>query len=390
MDTLEQRLKNFADAIDLKEPDKVPVSMEVTGWPLNYAGWTLAEAINDPINGAKAYCKFMDDIPYDCHILDFGYMSYPEIYKELGNNEFVMAADGVGIQHAQSNISFFPDEDYEEVITDYINYTKEKRVRQQYSIYSLPKEEAYEHLKRAAILFRQLNDFSMGCNRILTEHGKFAAIAVGRMAAGYGSALNTLFDHLRGMKNTLIDLRRRPEQLDRLCDVITRLNDRPFDMSMMDGLPFKMGTTVYHSECFLSNKQFEKYFLNGFKEKWMPYMEQGLKFFLKGEGSFMNTLHYYDDFPKGSMVIMLEQDDPFEVYKIIGGKHTLIAGIPVEMLQNSTPQECVDYAKRCFDTFAPGGGFIFGNNKPMLCARDAKEENVRAVYEFADEYSRKK
>ena len=99
MDTLEQRLKNFADAIDLKEPEKVPVSMEVTGWPLTYAGWTLPEAINDPENGAKAYCKFMDDIPYDCHILDFGYMQYPEINKELGNNQLVLAPDGVGIQH---------------------------------------------------------------------------------------------------------------------------------------------------------------------------------------------------------------------------------------------------------------------------------------------------
>ena len=389
MDTLEQRLKNFADAIDLKEPDKVPVSMEVTGWPLNYAGITLPEAVNDPENGAKAYCKFMDDIPYDCHILDFGYMSYPGVNAELGNNDLVLAADGVGIQHPQGNLSFFPDEDYEEVINDYVNYTTEKRVRQKYSIYSLPKEEAYEHLKRAAILYRKLNTFSMGCNRILEEKGKFTAVGVGRMAAGYGSALNTLFDQLRGMRNTLIDLRRRPEQVDRLCAVIEKLSERPFDMHSMDGLPFKMGTTVYHCECFISDKQFEKYFLNGFKEKWMPYMEQGLKFFLKGEGSFMNTLKYYDDFPKGSMVIMLEQDDPFEVYKQIGGRHTIIAGAPIELLQNSTPEKCVDYAKRCFDTFAPGGGFIFGNNKPMLCARDAKEENVRAVYEFAEEYSRK-
>ena len=389
MDTLEQRLKNFADAIDLKEPDKVPVSMEVTGWPLNYAGITLPEAVEDPENGAKAYCKFMDDIPYDCHILDFGYMSYPGVNAELGNSDMVLAADGVGIQHPQGKLSFFPDEDYEEVINDYVNYTTEKRVRQKYSIYSLPKEEAYEHLKRAAILYGKLNRFSMGCNRILSEKGKFAAVGVGRMAAGYTSALNTLFDNLRGMRNTLIDLRRRPDQVDRLCAVIEKLNERPFDMHSMDGLPFKMGTTVYHCECFISDKQFEKYFLKGFEEKWMPYMEQGLKFFLKGEGSFMNTLKYYDRFPKGSMVIMLEQDDPFEVYKLIGGKHTIIAGAPIELLQNSTPEKCVDYAKRCFDTFAPGGGFIFGNNKPMLCARDAKEENVRAVYEFAEEYSRK-
>jgi hypothetical protein len=41
-----------------------------------------------------------------------------------------------------------------------------------------------------------------------------------------------------------------------------------------------------------------------------------------------------------------------------------------------TKEECVDFVKRCFDTFAPGGGFIFMQNKPLLCATDAKTENL--------------
>ena len=203
----------------------------------------------------------------------------------------------------------------------------------------------------------------------------------------FRSPLSQICDEVRGLKDTLIDLRRRPEKVDALVDVMAAMAP-PVNPHWNDGLPYKIGMTIYHIECFLTPKQFDKYFWEPFTAQFRPYMEDGVKFLLKGEGSFLNTLDHYNDLPDHSMLFMLEQDDPFEAYKIIGAKHSLIAGASIDMLQCSTKEECLAFAQRCFDTFAPGGGFIFGNNKPLLGAKDAKTENILAVYQFADKYSR--
>lgn len=52
----------------------------------------------------------------------------------------------------------------------------------------------------------------------------------------------------------------------------------------------------------------------------------------------------------------------------------------------ATPINAIfDYVKKSFDTFAPGGGFIFSPNASLMSAADAKVENVIATYETANE-----
>ena len=119
-------------------------------------------------------------------------------------------------------------------------------------------------------------------------------------------------------------------------------------------------------------------------------MEKGAKYFLKGEGAFLNTIERYKELPKGSMLILLDQDDPFEAYKLIGSHQTLAAGPNLDLLKAGTKQQCIDYTKKCFDTFAPGGGFIFCPPKSIVAPSDVTDENVVAVYEFANEYAKKK
>jgi len=153
--------------------------------------------------------------------------------------------------------------------------------------------------------------------------------------------------------------------------------------------PYPLGRTVYHIECFISPEQFDEFFFDPFTELMLPFMEAGMKFFVKGEGRFLNTIDRYRKLPKGAVVFMLDQDDPFEIYKAIGDWQSIGAGITADLLQMGTKEQCTDYVKKCFDTFAPGGGFIFLQNKPLLCAADANIGNLTAVYELANELSLK-
>ena len=107
--------------------------------------------------------------------------------------------------------------------------------------------------------------------------------------------------------------------------------------------------------------------------------------FCNNKGAFLHTIERFKEFPKGSIIIQLDQDDPYEAYKRIGGHQVLCTGLNAVDLIAYNKQECFDKIKRCFDTFAPGGGFMFYQNMPLFSPGDAKPEVVREVWEFANE-----
>ena len=79
---------------------------------------------------------------------------------------------------------------------------------------------------------------------------------------------------------------------------------------------------------------------------------------------------------------MIENGDPAYFKKTIGGNVSLVGGIPSIMLRDCTPEESVEAAKRALDVYAPGGGYIFSQDKILLSAADAAPENLKAVNEY--------
>ena len=152
--------------------------------------------------------------------------------------------------------------------------------------------------------------------------------------------------------------------------------------------PFPMGATVYHCAPYLTPEQYDKYWFQGFKEQMLPLAEKGLKIYLKGESSFLHIIERFKEFPKGSIVIQLDSDDPIAANKLIGGYQTLCTGMRTAMLMYYDKQKVFDHIKRMFDELAPGGGFMFYQDMPLFSPGDAKPEVVREVWEFVNELSR--
>jgi uroporphyrinogen-III decarboxylase len=61
--------------------------------------------------------------------------------------------------------------------------------------------------------------------------------------------------------------------------------------------------------------------------------------------------------------------------------------MPLDMLAFATKEECTQYAKKILDDCAPGGGYIFATDKPLLSLSDAKPENLKAVLDLVKEYT---
>jgi hypothetical protein len=328
----------------------------------------------------------LDDIEVDYFI---NYMvSVPvKSYQALGNYDYQFAHDGSAFTHNQADAEFMTADDYTQLIENPMKFMLDRRLRLFRSL-QLPRAEAYEKVKEALVEFEKLDRLNkLLRQRIYEEKG---IINLGGSPLLFISPLSDIFSKYRGIKDTLVDLRRRPELVRQAHQSLMNLKRMQFNrFSPSDfAAPHPCGGSAYNVECFLPLDLFDEFYLEPFIELFLPYIEAGMKVFLMGEGSTVQTLDRFRQLPKGSMVIQLAEDNPFEAYKVIGDWQTIATGISVEMLKMATKQQCVDYVKKCFETFAPGGGFIFTNNMSLLSPNDAKPENILAVYEVANELSR--
>ena len=385
MASKEERKQNLIDALNFREPKKTPVGAEILSWPFSYAGVRYADIIDDPAAVAREYVKFLDVIELD--FIWGGAVSRPvKALHALGNYSYRIGDDGVTVIHLQPDIEFMSADEYPALIADPDKFIWDITKRR-CGVFKLPKKEAYAKVIEAL----RETDKWLAANTAITKYmgEQKGILPLTGAPVGFTSPLTNIFDRYRGMKDTLADLRRRPEMLREAHRVM--MAKRKAELKAFDPKNFTasypLGNTVYHVECFLSPQHYDEFYFNPFMELMMPYFEMGHKIFVKGEGKFLNTVDRFRKIPKGSVVLMLDEDDPFEVHKAIGDWQTIATGITADLLKVGTKEQCTDFVKKCFDTFAPGGGFIFMQNKPLLCAGDAKIENLIAAYETANKLS---
>lgn len=64
-------------------------------------------------------------------------------------------------------------------------------------------------------------------------------------------------------------------------------------------------------------------------------------------------------------------------------KHVCLAGgMPSDLLQNGTPQECIERVKYLADTL--GDGFMLDQDKIISYRNDCKRENLQAVFDYVN------
>ena len=380
-----EREQNLIDALSFREPKKVPIGAEVLTWPFSFAGVRYIDIIDDPAAVAREYVKFLDVIDLD-FIWGANVTTAVNSLRALGNTSYSIGDDGVSLIHMQPDVEFISADEYPALIKDPLKFGWELTKRR-CAAFKLPKAEAYAKVIESLLELDKWSTANSMISRYISEEK--GIIPLTGAPVGFMSPLTAVFDRFRGVRDTLVDLRRRPDMLRAVHSVmIERKREEllAYDPKNFTS-PYPLGSTVYHVECFISPPQFDEFFFDPFMELMLPYMEAGLKFFVKGEGKFLNTIDRYRKLPKGAVVFMLDEDDPFAVYDAIGDWQSVATGITADLLKMGTREQCIDYVKKCFETFAPGGGFIFMQNKPLLCAGDAKTENLIAVYETANELS---
>ena len=379
-----ERIQNLVDAMSFKEPKKIPIGTEVQGWAYGYGGVKLKDVLDDPVAASKAQTKYANDVQFDYFWGGGSVSGRPmRVMEAMGNDMYKFADDGIAIVHNQSEIKFMSAEEYPELMADRPAFLR-KLQKQRNKTLQLPRDQAYPKILQALKAMRNHQEALRLSGEFFFNQKGIIVLTGGPVR--FSNPLNDLFDHYRGIRDTLIDLRRRKDVVKKYYNM--RIEQIKADIAKINvadaGKPFPLIHTIYHVECFLTPELFDEFYFNDLRDIMTPFLKAGAKMYLKGEGAFLKILDRYRQLPKGSILIELDEDDPFEAHKIIGDWQPIAAGITLDLLQMGTKQQCIDFVKKCFDTFAPGGGYCFLGNKSLLSARCAKPENFIAVYETAN------
>lgn len=377
--SFEEKKNRIIVAANHQEPDRVPILSQINAYAIGFCGKTAWDIFEDPDLERECYRKANEAFYFD-GLTIFG-LNHPfKSYFDVGSETYLVSENGVTIQHKES--SHMRADEYDEFLADPIKYIANKTAPRKVSAFCEDYPKNYEAMKH---LFESINNFKVNG----AKNKKYVLEEMGYPIASSHSAphpLDNFFDYIRGFTGVLTDIRRMPDKVLQVIDVLEPYYKSSIPNSQDPAFPWLMNTC--HIPTFLSKSQFEKFYWPFFKRCILSANDASTKYMAVLEGKWEQHFDLFEDLPKGALVAWLEKDDIVQTKKRFGDQITLVGGIPLSMLKCSTVQECIDYTKRLFDECAPGGGFIFSTDLPPLGPKDLKVETYRAVNEFAHEYGK--
>ncbi len=204
-------------------------------------------------------------------------------------------------------------------------------------------------------------------------------------ASGIGGApFDTVSSFLRGMQGSMLDMFRRPEKLLKLCDMIldTRIAQAKAPGLDKHGNRIRVGMPLWRGDkSFMSKEQFEKFYWPGLKRALQAVINLGcvpIPFF---EAEFAERLERLLELPKGKVVASIEYVDLKNAREILKNHHCLFVRGPFS-LQKATCRQVVDCYKDMFDRYGKGGGIIFNIRIPDSATLEETRGMLTEIREY--------
>ncbi len=368
-------VERMLTAMDLKEPDRVPV------WPLidfmqtKYLDHITAEdMLNDPDKAQEA-------------------MEW--IYHKMGGFDIAMAGGGMYMQY----VNPFPDM----FSVYYLDWQMPGRqldpnVPPQLSERALSnpflRAEDYDRiLKEGFFWLANFNTYKMSdmmkLNKIAPKVVEYTIkwweqFQVPTFNDGAGSTVFDLLSTFRGSTNFMKDIYRHKDKIIEICDKYTddfiRMGE--YGISQSQGKTLLVGA-VRASADFISIKHFEELFWPYFKKTVSTYVKKGYIIQLHMDTNWTDRLHYLLELPKGKIYLhMDERTDIFKAKEILGGHLCIEGNLKPALFTIGTPNMVEEQVKKIIDECADGGGLIVGSEIPD----NAKLENLKAMCDTCKSY----
>jgi len=403
------REKRIYDAIDLKEPDRVPIIAPRTNtFPYHYCGYTMAEVIYDIEKAKEAVRRFHVDFDLDS---GNGIGTCREgqglILEKLQPKDYMWAGMPNGLLDNNSIHQFieFPlieDDEFDVLAKDRTGLLLNKILPRQCGImepfasfdfnsiyYPNPGVSALA-IACATTKFRSMFENLAELGEMLVEYAKQSkAFAAEIDALGYpqmcaGAAIvsfDSYSDFLRGTFAASMDIYDRPEVVKEFINTLTKLNVAKIQASPTPGrmifIPMHKGM-----DGFLSDKQYAEFYWPHLLELVEGIITAGMIPYVYTEGPYYSRLKFLQQLPVGKCVVHFEGMDMAVAKRELGDVACLSGNFPAQFLLNATKQQVVDKVKGLLDVCAPGGGYIFDLDGGLYFYPPA---NVEAMYETVKE-----
>lgn len=402
------RAKRIQDAVELKQPDRIPLIMGFGYFLADYGGITRQE-LHDNWEKAqeileKATLRFQPDT-------SFGAWGTPEQSKALGDRMTKWPGYRLGPQASFQfdEHEFMKAEDYDALLhdpSDFAIRTYLPRAFKEleglamlpnlgmalYGYYSLgntlallapPVVSAFEALKKAA-----------EATAVFT--GKQGESAQRMAALGFpgpsflvGALIEAPFDFmsdtLRGMRGIMLDMLRVPDKLLAAEQKVLKTQvDYAIDFCRATG--FKNAFIPLHrgSDGFMSLKQFEKFYWPQLKDMINQLVEAGITPTMYYEGVWDQRLEYLTELPKGKTAGLFQDSDIYKVKEVVGDTLCIMGGMPIPLLKNGSPEEIREHTKKVCQEVGQDGGFIMTST--VLELEGIKPESLQAWADATREF----
>jgi hypothetical protein len=401
----EEREKRVRDAIELKDPDQVP--LWIIPDPHHRAGVSRSAAYYDPLIWKAAVIKETLYFEPDMCMGGFGSSGLSMEALDVKNKLWPGGPLPENYEYQWVEREFMKEDEYDLFLSDPSDFVVRRYLPRVYgSLLPLAKLPPISHLfgsfEFITSLFASPEFEQLG--RALSKAGKEAekfrllngdlqeelAIlgfpAFSHFGGAGGAPFDTLSSFLRGMKGSMIDMYRRPEKLLQAMDLLLeqRLSTAVPADPRRRGNPKRVGIPLWRGDKnFMSDAQFQKFYWPGLKKAMLKSIELGyipMPFF---EAHFGDRLECLLELPKGKVIAWVEYMDVIQAKEILGDHACVIGKAPPSLKYASLP-EIGNYYKDLIQRCKKGGGFMMNIQLP----EKASNEDLKALVESIRESGR--
>jgi hypothetical protein len=402
------RAKRLQDAIELKQPDRIPIALGFSFFLADHGGITRQELYDNPEKTQEILeevaMKYQPDAAS-------GVRSTPEPSKALGDRMTKWPGYGLGSQGSFQfdEHEFMKAEDYDAFLhdpSDFAIRTYLPRAFKEleglamlpslamslFGYYSLLNTTALlapsvvaalEALTKAAQATLTFNHQMMASTQRMTGLG-FPGLSF-RAGALIEAPFDFMSDTLRGMRGIFLDMMRIPDKLLAAEQKVLKTQvDYAIAFSQATGLKGAFIPLHRGSDGFMSLKQFEKFYWPQLKEMLCQLVDAGITPFVYYEGVWNQRLEYLTELPKGKTIGGFQDSDIFKVKEFVGDTMCIMGGMPIPLLKNGTPEEIRERTKEVCERVGKGGGFIMSSSVVEL--EGIKPENIQAWVDATKEF----
>ena len=409
-DAFKQRWARVADCIALRSPDRMPTSLLGTFWYARYGGITCRQLMYDFETGNRISEAAVVELDPDI-ATGAGASAYVgPLLDQLDFRQLEWAGHGAGENSPYQYLDreYMTADEYDEFIFDPTGYLFAKylpRVAGAFDglqAFGAIAGNSYLGLAAASIIFQ-----APGVTQALGRLRKAGEEAARLVAAnqqlitniarrGYPPAYvrytqapyDVLADYMRGARNMMTDLYRRPEKiraaLEKLEVLILR---RTLANSNAAVSPIMMIPLHWAADRFMSQKHFAEYYWPSLRKLMLGLIDRGFIPMPLWEADCSRRLDIIGDVPAGSCIYWFEGTDMARAFAALGGRVALHGNVPASVLTTGTPDD-VDAAVRHLaeNVFHRGGRLILSAAMPM--PEETPIENARAMFRAARTYGR--